>query len=653
MKKIIFTNHFNGGLNGFRISAFICAVFLPLLFSPATYAQTLRRVAYYASWTNVEPNQLQLDKLTHVIYSFALPNDDGSVKPVDNSQRLTNLVNLARSKGTKVLIAVGGWSDQGVVLNTRFQNLASTDAGRKRLAGQMKGIVDQYGLDGVDVDWEHPEPNTIHPDNYVLLIRELRNALGTGKLLSAAVVGARPNETYYGGGIKAEVFAYFDFLNLMAYDGDWQKPGSEHSPLNYAQSTLDYWVTQRGLPKDKANIGVPFYAKQGSGVFGPAYKDLLAQGADPYADNFGANWYNGITTIKAKTQLAKERAGGIMIWEISQDVNDSRSLLSAIYEASGGGGTTGLVTVYKNCNYDGASGGLAVGDYTLAQLNARGIANDDVSSLRVSAGYKAILYWDDNFAGPSVEITADNSCLVGVGAANGANWNDKVSSIRVQANTPALSRLIEAESYSAMLGVSTEGTTDAGGGQNVGWIDTGDWLAYNSINFPSSGTYTVEYRVASPSGGRLSLDLNAGATVLGNVDVPATGGWQTWRTVSHTVSVNAGTYNVGIYAQAGGWNFNWFKITKVSGARVGQPETALSGNQALLVYPNPAETHLMLRTFSGVKPSRFTIVNATGVEVAAGMVSAKGINVSALSPGMYTLLVSDGKRQVTTRFVKK
>jgi hypothetical protein len=73
----------------------------------------------------------------------------------------------------------------------------------------------------------------------------------------------------------------------------------------------------------------------------------------------------------------------------------------------------------------------------------------------------------------------------------------------------------------------------------------------------------VEYRVASPSGGRLSLDLNAGATVLGTLDIPATGDWQSWTTLSHTVTVTAGTYNVGIYAQAGGWNFNWLRITKI------------------------------------------------------------------------------------------
>jgi hypothetical protein len=64
-------------------------------------------------------------------------------------------------------------------------------------------------------------------------------------------------------------------------------------------------------------------------------------------------------------------------------------------------------------------------------------------------------------------------------------------------------------------------------------------------------------------GGRLSLDVNAGANVLGYVDIPSTGGWQNWTTVSHNVTINAGTYNFGVFAQSGGWNFNWFRITKL------------------------------------------------------------------------------------------
>lgn len=123
---------------------------------------------------------------------------------------------------------------------------------------------------------------------------------------------------------------------------------------------------------------------------------------------------------------------------------------------------------------------------------------------------------------------------------------------------------IEAENFTSMKGVDTGPTSDVGGGKSVGWIDTGDWMSYANITIPSSGKYRVEYRVSSKSsGGRLSLDHSSGSTVLGYIDIPATGSWDNWTTVSHTVHINAGTYNLGVYAQRGGFNMNWLKITKL------------------------------------------------------------------------------------------
>ena len=108
--------------------------------------------------------------------------------------------------------------------------------------------------------------------------------------------------------------------------------------------------------------------------------------------------------------------------------------------------------------------------------------------------------------------------------------------------------------------VDIEATQDVGGGFNVGWVEATEWLVYNNLVVPSTGSYTVKMRVASPGGGTASVDLNAGAIVLGNFAIPATGGWQNWITISKTVQLNAGTYNLGVYAQTGGWNFNWIEV---------------------------------------------------------------------------------------------
>ncbi|RTE08963.1 carbohydrate-binding protein [Paenibacillus whitsoniae] len=115
-----------------------------------------------------------------------------------------------------------------------------------------------------------------------------------------------------------------------------------------------------------------------------------------------------------------------------------------------------------------------------------------------------------------------------------------------------------------MSGVMTETTPDTGGGQNVGGIDNQDWIAFTGVNIPTSGRYLVEYRIATPNdGGKLSLDLNGGATVLGEINIPNTGSFSTYRTVSHEVNISAGTYQFGLYAVTGGFDINWWKITKL------------------------------------------------------------------------------------------
>lgn len=126
--------------------------------------------------------------------------------------------------------------------------------------------------------------------------------------------------------------------------------------------------------------------------------------------------------------------------------------------------------------------------------------------------------------------------------------------------------LMQAEAFMATSGVQVISTQDVGGGQNLNNVGAGNWIAYTGLNVPTSGTYQIEYRVASPNTSMFSSDLNAGTIQLGNVNVPATGGSQSWTTITQTVTLNAGSYNFGIYAQQGGWSLNWFRVTKVTGS---------------------------------------------------------------------------------------
>jgi beta-glucanase (GH16 family) len=319
-----------------------------------------------------------------------------------------------------------------------------------------------------------------------------------------------------------------------------------------------------------------------------------------------------------------------------------------------GGTPTGPVIVYKDCNYAGTAVALTTGSYTLAQLQAKGILNDDISSLKVQSGYKATLYWDDNFTGSTLVKTADDACLVDDG------WNDQATSIVISSNT-ASSTLIQAESYSNMSGVQTEATTDAGGGSNVGYIDAGDWMAYSPIVFPTSGSYLIEYRVASLSGGgRLSTDLNAGSIVLGQLDVPSTGGWQNWTTISHTVNVSAGTYTPGIYAVAGGWNLNWIRITPLSSAKAAASaslvndliDNSVQAGKAFTIYPNPVQQQLNIVSGESLSGGLIRIFDISGKQVMTARAASNHIDVSALAKGIYTLVYTKNKTRITKEFVK-
>ena len=125
---------------------------------------------------------------------------------------------------------------------------------------------------------------------------------------------------------------------------------------------------------------------------------------------------------------------------------------------------------------------------------------------------------------------------------------------------PTVGTRIEAEMFSNHVGMRVETTTDAGGGLNVGYTDNNDWMSY-PINVPVSGAHTVHFRVASGfTGGQLVLSRNGADLAV--INVPNTGGFQAWTTVSATVQLTAGQQDLAIYSRVGGWNLNWWQLNK-------------------------------------------------------------------------------------------
>ncbi|PCK09928.1 MAG: endoglucanase [Alteromonadaceae bacterium] len=142
---------------------------------------------------------------------------------------------------------------------------------------------------------------------------------------------------------------------------------------------------------------------------------------------------------------------------------------------------------------------------------------------------------------------------------------------------------IQSENFCQMKGMQAEATTDAGGGTNLGYIDVGDWVTWD-INVPASGSYTVSYRVASLQGaGSIQLEQGGGNPVFGVINVPNTGGWQNWQTISHDVNFSAGAQTVAVKAASGGFNINWLEIASSN-------EPTPTATPAPTVTPTPTPT---------------------------------------------------------------
>jgi chitinase len=309
----------------------IGGVILVVLFSSSAYAQK-KVVAYVPNWVDLNSFSETIDyaKLTHI--NIAFENPTNAAGDLSFNKKNPVLITKAQTNGVKVLISIGGGSASGnkTLLNRYFSLVNETN--RASFAVKLADYVSTHGFDGLDVDIEGPSIN----QDYGAFIQELAKVLKPrGKLLTAAL-----SKGYGGNKVPDSVFAHLDFVNIMAYDGagywNTNAPG-QHSSMAFAKDNVRYWL-ERGLPKSKAVLGVPFY---GYG-FGEAFRKrdysysaiLAAYPGAESTDQIGNTiWYNGIPTIKAKARyVVDERLGGVMIWSLDYDVKGERSLLSAIHE---------------------------------------------------------------------------------------------------------------------------------------------------------------------------------------------------------------------------------------------------------------------------------------------------------------------------------
>ncbi|WP_332367895.1 carbohydrate-binding protein [Spirosoma telluris] len=207
---------------------------------------------------------------------------------------------------------------------------------------------------------------------------------------------------------------------------------------------------------------------------------------------------------------------------------------------------------------------------------------------------------------------------------------------------------IEAESFDVASDVRPETTSDDGGGQNLGYIDDGDWMDYN-VTVASAGVYTFQFRVANSYGNGVIYIKSEDGSTLGSVTVPRTYGWQNWTTVSTTATLAAGSQVLRIYANPGAWNFNWFNVTQ--GGTVQSPAVITfaalpnkavgDGDFNLVATTTNSETPV---TFTSSNPSVLTVSNASGVWKAS-VVSAGTSTITASQAASASFLAATNVSQ--------
>lgn len=287
-------------------------------------------VAYVSSWSRVMPDPTLM---THIFYAFGHVNESFNGVGIDNPDRLRAIVALKKQNPKlKVVLSVGGWG------SGRFSEMASSDKNRETFAKSCRKAVDEYGLDGIDIDWEYPTQKSAgisaSPDdtkNFTLLMRDLRKALGKKYELSCATVASGDYIDF------KDCIQYLDFVNVMAYD--MGNPPRHHSPLYKSELSGGMTTEQaveshlkKGVPASKLVIGMPFYGRDGKEYSQWSKNKNLKIDAQekwseaskvPYLESkdgkmvFG---YENTRSLAIKCQYAIDNhLRGAMYWEYAED----------------------------------------------------------------------------------------------------------------------------------------------------------------------------------------------------------------------------------------------------------------------------------------------------------------------------------------------
>nr|AIT18897.1 chitinase [Hirsutella thompsonii] len=376
---------------------------------------------YFTNWgiydAKYEPQQIPTNSVTHVIYAFANISSDGTVQSsdpwADVQRRSTNdteekgnnaygcvkqlYLQKTQNRRLKTLLSVGGWSASK---HGQFNKAAATDESRKRFAKSAVKLATDWGMDGLDVDWEYPS-NPTEAKQMVLLLKECRDAFDkyaaannqTYHFLLTAATPAGPEN--YKKMDLAGMDPYLDSWNIMAYDyaGTWEKTTGhqanlfldEENPATTKASTnravADYMAS--GVNPKKISIGLPLYGRsfsQTTGFGAPfdgtgstlLYRDLPRDNKSTieYDDKVGAAWsynptsrelvtYDTVKSTQKKAEyILKNGLGGAFFWEASGDKTGKDSLVNTMSTSLGSLDDTPNMLNFPSSPYDNIRNGM-------------------------------------------------------------------------------------------------------------------------------------------------------------------------------------------------------------------------------------------------------------------------------------------------------
>mgnify|MGYP003292057084 FL=1 len=306
-------------------------------------------VAYVTSWSDVIPDPFCM---THINYAFGHVNDTFDGVRVDNPQRLKDMVALKNvNSDLKVMLSVGGWG------SGRFSEMAMDRKLRRSFADDCLRVVEEFGLDGIDIDWEYPTSSaagiSYSPEdtgNFTMLMKDFRQVLGDGLLLTFASAASAEYVDF------TAVEPYVDFVNIMAYD---MATAPKHHSALYESEISGGMTSDKaarahlaaGMPAHKLVLGMPFYGR-GSGRYADfndfkdikkdieAYEIWDEKAQVPYiADTDGTLivGYDNPRSLKIKCGYIKANGlRGAMYWDYDGDDADGTLRKTVAREILGG-----------------------------------------------------------------------------------------------------------------------------------------------------------------------------------------------------------------------------------------------------------------------------------------------------------------------------